>query len=46
MSLVIREYLWRLIGWTPTAKDSLDALAGLSNVEPIDGESIDDVVYG
>ncbi len=43
---LMREYLWRQIDLTGTVGDSLDDLVGLSDAEPVEGESIDDVVYG
>jgi len=43
---LVREYLWRQIDLTGTVSDSLDELVGISDAEPVEGESIDDVVYG
>ena len=43
---LMREYLWRQIDLTGAVSDSLDELVGISDAEPVEGESIDDVVYG
>jgi Ribbon-helix-helix protein, copG family len=43
---LIREYLWREIDRHGVVEDSLDELIGLSDAAPVDGETIDDVVYG
>jgi hypothetical protein len=43
---LVREYLWLQVDLSGTVRDSLDDLVGLSDGEPLDGETIDDVVYG
>jgi hypothetical protein len=45
-ALLIREFLWREIDRRGVVDDSLDDLIGLSDAAPVDGETIDDVVYG
>jgi hypothetical protein len=43
---LMREYLWRQIDVSGLVSDTLDELIGISDGEPLDGETIDDVVYG
>ena len=43
---LIREYLWRELDADGVVTDSLDELVGLSDAPAVEGETIDDVVYG